>query len=347
MASLSIGWVQGRRRNRGIREDAIEVDDDSGGEGKLVVFQGGEHLTLEDVLNATGQVMEKTSYGTVYKAKLADGGTIALRLLREGSCRDAAECMPVVRRLGRARHENLVPLRAFYHGRRGEQLLIYDYLPNKSLHDLLHETRAGRPLLNWSRRHKIALGVARGLAYLHTGQEEPITHGNIRSKNVLVDEFFVGRLTECGLDKLVVPAVADEMVLAAKSDGYKAPELQKMKRNSARTDVFAFGILLLEILMGRRPGRGEGADLAAAVKVAVLEETTMEVFDTEVLRGVRSATEEGLVQALRLAMGCCSPVATVRPEMREVVRQLEENRPRNRSALYSPADTRSEIGTPL
>nr|CAD1820955.1 unnamed protein product [Ananas comosus var. bracteatus] len=364
LASVSIGWVQGRKRkSRGLGKGEGDDDGDDGciemeaghegDEGKLIVFQGGEHLTLEDVLNATGQVMEKTSYGTIYKAKLAEGGNIVLRLLREGSCADTASCLPVIRQLGRVRHENLVPLRAFYQGKRGEKLLIHDYFPNRTLHDLLHESRAGRPLLNWTRRHKIALGIARALAYLHTGQETPIAHGNVRSKNVLVDEFFVPRVTEFGLNKLLVPAVADEMVSAAKSDGYKAPELQKMKKCNPRTDVYAFGILLLEILMGKKPGRGagkgngEGSDLPALVKVAVLEENTMDVFDVEILKGIRSPTEEGLVQVLKLAMGCCAPVAQVRPDMNEVVKQLEENRPRNRSALYSPTDTRSEIGTPL
>lgn len=205
-------------------------------------------------------------------------------------------------------------------------------------------------MLNWARRHKIALGMARGLAHLHTGQETPITHGSVRSMNVLVDEFFVARLTEYGLDKLMVPAVADEMVATAKTEGYKPPELHKMKKCNSRTDVYAFGILLLEILLGKKPGKddrtGEMVDLPAIVKAAVLEETTMEVFDVELLKGVRSPMEDGLVHALKLAMGCCSPVTTARPDMVEVVKQLEENRPRNRSALYSPTD-RSEIGTPF
>lgn len=73
----------------------------------------------------------------------------------------------------------------------------------------------------------------------------------------------------------------------------------------------------------------------------------MEVFDVELLKGIRSPMEDGLVQALKLAMGCCAPVASVRPSMEEVVRQLEENRPRNRSALYSPTETRSGSGTPF
>ncbi|XP_052170793.1 putative kinase-like protein TMKL1 [Diospyros lotus] len=358
LASLLIGYVQGKKRkSREEDEEELEEGEDEenggggGGEGKLILFQGGEHLTLDDVLNATGQVMEKTSYGTAYKAKLADGGTIALRLLREGSCKDRGSCLPVIKQLGRIRHENLIPLRAFYQGLRGEKLLIYDYLPNRTLHDLLHESKAGKPALNWARRHKIALGIARGLAYLHTGLETPVTHGNVRSKNVLVDDFFVARLTEFGLDKIMIPAVADELVALAKTDGYKAPELQRMKKCNSRTDVYAFGILLLEILLGKKPGkngRNSGfVDLPSLVKEAVLEETTMEVFDVEVLKGIRSPMEDGLVQALKLAMGCCAPVASVRPSMDEVVKQLEENRPRNRSALYSPAETRSGMETPF
>ncbi|XP_028796688.1 putative kinase-like protein TMKL1 [Neltuma alba] len=363
LVSLLIGYVQNKRRKgRGESDDELEEEEDeengdnSNGDGgssesKLMLFQGGENLTLDDVLNANGQVMEKTYYGTVYKAKLADGGTIALRLLREGCCRDTASSLPVIKQLGKIRHENLIPLRAFYQGKRGEKLLISDYLPLRTLHDLLHEIKVGKPVMNWARRHKIALGVARGLAYLHTGLDSPITHGSVRSKNIVVDDFFVARLTEFGLDKLLVPAVADEMVALAKSEGYKAPELQRMNKCNSRTDVYAFGILLLEILIGKKPGKsGRGSefvDLPSMVKVAVLEETTMEVFDVEILRGIRSPMEEGLIQALKLAMGCCAPVASVRPSMDEIVRQLEENRPRNRSALYSPAETRSGSGTPF
>nr|XP_043610975.1 putative kinase-like protein TMKL1 [Erigeron canadensis] len=360
LASLLIGYSQGKKKKNLDEEDEYDEGEDEenggaggggAGEGKLILFQGGEHLTLEDVLNATGQVMEKTSYGTIYKAKLADGGTIALRLLREGSCKEGGLCLPAIKQLGRIRHESLIPLRAFYQGKRGEKLLIYDYLPNRTLHELLHETRPGKPVLNWARRHKIALAIAKGLAHLHSTIETPVTHGNIRSRNVLVDDFFVARLTDFGLYKLMIPAVADEIIAAAKADGYKAPELQKMKNCNSRTDVYAFGILLLEILLGKKPGktgnRDAFVDLPAVVKVAVLEETTMEVFDVEVLKGIRSPMEDGVVQALKLAMGCCAPVASVRPSMEEVVKQLEENRPRNRSALYSPAETRSGLDTPF
>lgn len=213
------------------------------------------------------------------------------------------------------------------------------------------ESRPGKPVLTWARRHKIALAIAKGLAHLHSTIDTPITHGNIRSKNILVDDFFIARLTDFGLHKLMIPAVADEIITSLKADGYKAPELQKMKNCNSRTDIYAFGILLLEILLGKKPGKtgcNNGfVDLPAVVKVAVLEETTMEVFDVEVLKGIRSPMEDGVVQALKLAMGCCAPVAAVRPSMDEVVKQLEENRPRNRSALYSPTETRSGMDTPF
>ncbi|KAF3335795.1 putative kinase-like protein TMKL1 [Carex littledalei] len=350
LASVLIGLFQRKKnKNKGIEVEELEIEDgEQNGEGKLLVFQGGEHLTLEEVLNATGQVMEKSSYGTVYKAKLSDGGNIALRLLREGSCKDPEECIPLVREFAHARHENLVPLRAFYQGMRGEKLLICDYFPHKSLFDILHESTTGRTLLNWPKRHKIALGVARGLSHLHTGHDTPIIHGDVRSKHVLIDELFIPKLTDYGIGQLMISAVADELLSASSADGYKAPELNKMKRCNARTDIYSFGILLLELLMGKKPGdaKNGGFDLPALVKVAVLEETTMEIFDPEILKGIRNPTEDGLVQALKLAMGCCAPVAPVRPDMAEVVRQLEDNRPRNRSNLYSPADIRSGAATP-
>ncbi|EPS73747.1 hypothetical protein M569_01008 [Genlisea aurea] len=363
--SVLIGYFQRRKRSSSNPNGGDEEEDEEekelfgetageqSDEGKLILFPGGEHLRLEDILNATGQVIEKSNYGTVYKAKLGDGGTIALRLLKEDCCRPRSSFLPAVKQIGKIRHENLIPLKAFYEGKRGEKLLIHDYLPSRTLCDLLHEPMPGKPALNWTRRRKIALGVARGLAHLH-GLDPPMAHGNVRSKTILVDDFFRARLNELGLDRITESHVGDELVSISKAEGYKAPELQSMRKCNPRSDVYAYGIVLLEILLGRRPGGGcsrngkEYADLPALVKGAVLEETTVDVFDGEVVKGVRNPMEDGgLIQALRLAMGCCSPVAAVRPTMEEVVRQLEENRPNNRSDLYSPAETRSGSVTPF
>eukprot|EP01018_Ginkgo_biloba_P019406 Gb_07915 [translate_table: standard] len=350
---IGLGTASNGKMLRGNPSFNQEFEDEEAGEGRLVLFEGGEHLTVEDVLNATGQVLGKTSYGTVYKAKLTQGGTIALRLLREGACKEREAFLPVIKDLGRLRHENIVPLRAFYEGQRGEKLLVYDYLLKGSLADLLHDARGGRPALSWARRHKIALGAARGLAHLHTGLETPIIHGNLKSKNVLVDEYYVAHLTDYGLDRLMTPASAAEMMGAATLEGYRAPELQKMKKANTKTDIYSFGIFLLEILMGKRPGKSKNSDefvdLPSIVKTAVLEESILELFDVEVLRGMRSPVDDGLLQALQLAMGCCAPSPSVRPDIKAVVRQLEEIRPKIHSALYTPTptDTRSELELPF
>uniref|UniRef100_A0A0D6R672 Protein kinase domain-containing protein n=1 Tax=Araucaria cunninghamii TaxID=56994 RepID=A0A0D6R672_ARACU len=347
VVAVSVLIALGTTHDRKIKGEILnEFEEEESGEGRLVLFEGGEHLTVDDVLNATGQVLSKTSYATLYKAKLTQGGTIVLRLLREGTCKELQSFLPAINDLGRLRHENLVPLRAFYEGQRGEKLLAYDYIPKGSLADALHG--AGRQHLNWARRHKIALGAARGLAHLHTGLETPIIHGNLKSKNVLVDDYHVAHLTDYGLDRLMSPSAAAEMMAAASLEGYKAPELQKMKKANTKTDIYNFGILLLEILMGKRPGRNssgsdEIVDLPSIVKAAVLEERTTQVFDAEILRGMRTPADDGLLQALRLAMGCCAPSPSVRPDIKEVIRQLEEIRPKMHSPLYTPRTPRGSI----
>eukprot|EP01018_Ginkgo_biloba_P016363 Gb_41006 [translate_table: standard] len=307
------------------------------GNGKLIHFQGGEHLTVDDVLNATGEVLGKSSYGTVYKARLNNGCMIALRLLRDGCLRSREEFMPAIQELGAIRHKNLVSMRAFYAGTRGEKLLAYDYLPRGSLAELLHNTN--RPAPGWARRHKIALGAARGLAYLHTGLHTSIIHGNLKSKNILVDDNYIPHLSDYGLHRLMNTTANLEMLEASASQGYKAPELVKMKKANAKTDIYSFGIVLLEILTGRKSCRTDSSnqilDLPTVVKNAVLEERISELFDLELLRGMRSPADEGLLQVLQLAMGCCAPSPSVRPHIKEVVRQLEEIRPKPQSPLYA------------
>ncbi|KAH9310973.1 hypothetical protein KI387_026008 [Taxus chinensis] len=347
VGSLVIGCYHKSSRGGGIDRVSSsssappkEKEEDMGNDsGKLIHFQGGEHLAVNDVLNATGEVMGKSSYGTVYKARLSNGSMIALRLLRDGCLRSRGEFMPAIEELGKIRHGHLVSLRAFYSGTRGEKLLAYDYLPRGSLSELLHSTNRQTP--GWARRHKIALGAARGLAYLHTGLPTSIIHGNIKSKNILVDDNYVAHLSDYGLHKLMNTTANLEMLEAAASQGYKAPELVKMKKANAKTDIYSFGIVLLEILTGRRSGRtdssGRIVDLPTIVKTAVLEERISELFDLELLRGMRSPADEGLLQVLQLAMGCCAPSPSVRPHIKEVVHQLEEIRPKSQSPLYTPS----------
>ncbi|EFJ25986.1 hypothetical protein SELMODRAFT_173095 [Selaginella moellendorffii] len=312
--------------------------------GKLVAFEGGERFNADQVLNASGEVLGKTSYGTVYKAKLQAGPMITLRLLRDGSVKDRDEFVSAVKELGLIRHRNLVPLRAYYHGPKDEKLLVYDYIPKGNLQELIHRSTAYAPAPSWAIRHKIALGAARGLGHLHTGLHLPLLHGNLKSKNILVDENFEPHLSDFGLHLLMNAAASNEMITAQATQGYKAPELTRIKKANTKTDIYSFGIILLELLTGKKPGNlaaGDNdsvtvVDLPTLVKTAVIEERTAELFDLDLLRGLRSPMEDGLLQALQLAMGCCAPSPAVRPDIKEVIRQLEEIRPKIHSPIFTP-----------
>lgn len=329
-----------------MKNDMVNAEEDIG-DGKLVRYEGGEHLNVEEVLNAPGEVLGKTSYGTVYKAKLAGGALIALRLLREDTVKDKGHFTSAIQQLGHIRYPNVVSLLAYYAGPKGEKLFVYNYLSRGSLADLLYDRFRNGSTLSWARRHKIALGAARGLAHLHHGLHTQIIHGNLKSKNILVDESFEGHLADYGLSLLMNAGAQNEMINAAAAQGYKAPELVKMSRANSTTDVYNFGIVLLEILTGKKPRESDGGpdnrmiELPTMVKAAVLEERISDLFDLEIINGMHSPLEDGLVQTLQLAMGCCAPSPAVRPNIKEVVRRLEEIRPKVPTPLYTPTGMKS------
>lgn len=317
-----------------------KVEDELGnGVEQLIFFEGCEQLTIDDILNASGEVLGKSSYGTVYKARLlTDGGMIALRLLRDSCIRRPDEFLEAIQELGYIRHNHLVSILAFYSGSLGEKLLVYEYLPRGNLAELLRN--ANRPAPGWAKLHRIALGAARGLAYLHTGLETPIIHGNLKSKNILIDDNYEAHLSDFGLHLLMNPGSKLVMLEASASQGYKAPELLKMNKANTKTDIYSFGIVLLEILTGRRPIERDSSnqivDLPTVVKNAVLEERISDLFDPAILGGgMRSPFEEGLLRVLQLAMGCCAPSPSVRPDIKEVIRQLEKICPLPQSPTYS------------
>ncbi|MCO5603282.1 hypothetical protein L7F22_057431 [Adiantum nelumboides] len=338
-------WGRGGLKGGKLSQEMLTAEDDIG-DGKLVRFEGGEHLNVEEVLNAPGEVLGKTSYGTVYKAKLGGGSMIALRLLREDTVKEKDHFTPAIQQLDLIRYPNVVSLLAYYAGPKGEKLLVYNYLSRGSLADLLYNRSLNRSPLSWARRHKIALGAARGLAHLHHGTRSQIIHGNLKSKNIMVDESFEGHLADYGLALLMNTGAQNEMVNAAAAQGYKAPELVKMSRANTTTDVYSFGIVLLEILTGKKPRETDGPDklaldLPTTVKAAVIEERISDLFDLEIITGMRSPLEDGLVQTLQLAMGCCAPSPAVRPDIKEVVKQLEEIRPKIPTPLYTPTGMKS------
>ncbi|KAF7014349.1 hypothetical protein CFC21_028353 [Triticum aestivum] len=311
---------------RGEKPGASEAE--SGGDvgGKLVHFDGPLAFTADDLLCATAEIMGKSTYGTVYKATLEDGSLVAVKRLREKITKGQKEFEAEAAALGKVRHPNLLSLRAYYLGPKGEKLLVFDYIPKGSLSAFLH-ARAPNTPVDWATRMAIAKGTARGLAYLHDDMN--ILHGNLTGSNVLLDDDSSPKIADIGLSRLMTAAANSSVLAAAGALGYRAPELSKLKKASGKTDVYSLGVIILELLTGKSPAdTTNGMDLPQWVGSIVKEEWTNEVFDLELMRDTAAGPEgDELMDTLKLGLQCVEASPSARPEAREVLRQLEEIRP--------------------
>ncbi|XP_020215748.1 probable inactive receptor kinase At1g48480 [Cajanus cajan] len=319
--------------NSAVAVAAVAAAEGNGGAGakKLVFFgNAARAFDLEDLLRASAEVLGKGTFGTAYKAVLEAGPVVAVKRLKDVTISEK-EFKEKIETVGAMDHQSLVPLRAYYFSR-DEKLLVYDYMPMGSLSALLHGNKgAGRTPLNWEVRSGIALGAARGIEYLHS-RGPNVSHGNIKSSNILLTKSYDARVSDFGLAHLVGPSSTPNRVA-----GYRAPEVTDPRKVSQKADVYSFGVLLLELLTGKAPTHAllneEGVDLPRWVQSVVREEWTSEVFDLELLR--YQNVEEEMVQLLQLAVDCAAQYPDKRPSMSEVVRSIEELR---RSSLKEDQD---------
>ncbi|KAF9597498.1 hypothetical protein IFM89_019025 [Coptis chinensis] len=300
----------------------VEAGGDSG--GKLVHFDGQLVFTADDLLCATAEIMGKSTYGTVYKATLEDENQVAVKRLREKIAKGLREFEIEVNLLGKIRHPNLLALRAYYLGPKGEKLLVFDFMPRGSLGAFLHARGPDSPI-DWPTRMNIAMGTARGLCYLHT--EEDIVHGNLTSGNILLDEHTNAKISDYGLSRLMTTTTNSNVAATAAALGYRAPELSKLKKANTKTDVYSLGVIMLELLTGKSPSEAiNGMDLPQWVASIVKDEWTNEVFDLDLMRDVSTMGDE-LLNTLKLALRCVDPSPTARPDVQQVLQQLEEIKP--------------------
>ncbi|KAJ8425714.1 hypothetical protein Cgig2_009485 [Carnegiea gigantea] len=291
--------------------------------GKLVLFDGAFVFTTDDLLSATAETMGKSPYGTMYKATLEDGTKVVVKRLREKLAKSPKEFEKETVALGRIRHTNVLPLRAYYLGPKGEKLLVFDYLSKGTLSSFLH-ARAPETIVDWAVRMKITMGIMRGLNHLHT--RENLVHGNLTSTDVYLDEQNNPKIANYGLHRLMADSA--ELVTTAGSSGYRAPELPTTKQATTKTDIYSLGVIMLELLTGKPPSEGsEGSDLPQWVASMVKDERTNEVFDLELMRDV-STTGDEMLNTLKLALHLVDPSPEARPEAQQVLEQLEEINPK-------------------
>lgn len=303
--------------------------EDGSGIGKLVFFGGGDSpemsYSLEDLLKASAETLGRGTVGSTYKAVMESGFIVTVKRLKDARYPRVEEFRRHVDVIGRLRHQNLVPLRAYFQAKE-ERLLVYDYFPNGSLFSLIHGSRtsAGGKPLHWTSCLKIAEDLATGLLYIH--QNPGLTHGNLKSSNVLLGSDFESCLTDYGLMSFRNPDFPEES--SASSLFYRAPECRDPRKPlTQQADVYSFGVLLLELLTGKTPFQDlvleHGSDIPKWVKSVREEET--ESGDEPTSSG-NEAAEEKLTALLNIAMACVSLAPENRPVMKEVLRMIRETR---------------------
>ncbi|KAM7261277.1 hypothetical protein ACFE04_026752 [Oxalis oulophora] len=218
-------------------------------------------FNLEEVERATqcfseANLLGKSSSSTVYKGILRDGSVVAIKRIPKTSCKtDEAEFLKGLKILTSLKHENLVRLKGFCCSKgRGECFLIYDYVPNGNLLQYLDVTENNEHILEWSTRISIINSIAKGLAYLHgnKGTKIALVHQNISAEKIFIDYWYNPVLSDSGLHKLLADDIVFSMLKASAAMGYLAPEYTTTGRFTEKSDIYAFGVIILQIITGKR-----------------------------------------------------------------------------------------------
>ncbi|VAI24315.1 unnamed protein product [Triticum turgidum subsp. durum] len=301
LASAAVAALVVRRR----RQFAEEEED-------WEVEYGPHRISYKDLHDATNgfrDLIGAGGFGRVYHGVLPrSGAEVAVKVVSH-----------------RLRHRNLVQL-LHYCRRRGELLLVYDYMPNGSLDQHLF----GHPSseLSWEQRAKIVRGVAAGLLYLHEGWEQVVVHRDIKSGNVLLDADMNGKLSDFGLARLYDHGGDPQTTRVVGTLGYIAPEMSKTGKATTSSDVFAFGAFLLEVACGRRPVVFSNNDSEDSPPSPGLVELVLGHWKAGKITEARDprmgkCDEDDLELVLKLGLLCSHPDPPRRPSMRQVVQMLE------------------------
>ncbi|KAH9330436.1 hypothetical protein KI387_002544, partial [Taxus chinensis] len=212
-------------------------------------------FTYEELAIATNgfspqNVLGEGGFGCVYKGYLQGGKVIAVKQLKIGGGQGEREFRAEVEIISRVHHRHLVSL-VGYCIADSQRLLVYEYVPNGTLEYHLHGR--GRPVMDWPTRLRIAVGAARGIAYLHEDCHPRIIHRDIKSANILLDDRFEAQVSDFGLAKLALDAHTHVTTRVMGTFGYMAPEYASSGKLTQRSDVFSFGVVLLELVTGRKP----------------------------------------------------------------------------------------------
>ncbi|PIN25928.1 Serine/threonine protein kinase [Handroanthus impetiginosus] len=327
------------RSDSGLLKVQISAPSNGSGPGNGIAYSphdpGGlgnsrSWFTYQELVDATNgfsaqNLLGEGGFGSVYKGILADGREVAVKRLKAGGGQGEREFRSEVEIISRIHHRHLVSL-VGYCISENTRLLVYDYLPNNTLYFHLHDE--GRPVMDWATRVKIAVGAARGIAYLHEDCHPRIIHRDIKSSNILLDSNFEARVSDFGLAKLAMDANTHITTRVMGTFGYMAPEYASSGKLTEKSDVFSFGVVLLELITGRKPvdtSQPPGEESLVEWARPLLSHA----LDTEEFKELADPRLEGnyvdfeMFRLIEAAAACIRHSSVKRPKMGQVVRAFD------------------------
>ncbi|XP_012450093.1 proline-rich receptor-like protein kinase PERK5 [Gossypium raimondii] len=290
-------------------------------------------FTYEELAIATQGFSQKNllgqgGFGFVHKGVLPNGREVAVKSLKSGSGQGQREFQAEVEIISRIHHRHLVSLVGFSIAG-DKKMLVYEFLPNKTLQFHLHEK--GLPTMDWPTRLKIALGAAKGLSYLHEDCHPRIIHRDIKSANILLDFCFEAMVADFGLAKLTQDSNTHVSTRVMGTFGYLAPEYVSSGKLTNKSDVFSFGVVLLELITGRRPYNPTSnmdeslVDWARPLCARAIEDGKFgQLVDP---RLGNNFVDHEMASMVSCASACVRHSARQRPKMRQIVCALEDGVP--------------------
>ncbi|XP_078154425.1 putative receptor-like protein kinase At5g20050 [Carex rostrata] len=294
-------------------------------------------FTIQDLETATANFQApigEGASGAVFKGTLADGSTIAVKWIKwqpSGETEFRTEMTIIASR----QHVNLVHLLGYCISTRGDRYLIYPFHKNGSLDAWIFSDDGKRSCLTWALRYRIAIDVAKALAYLHHECHHRILHLDVKPANILLDGDFRALLSDFGISKLIGKDESSVMTRARGTVGYLAPEMLVPNAISTKSDVYSYGMVLFELVGGRRnlitvmdgeTQQRRNSYFPKIVREKMMQGELMEVVDQSLIKN-EEIREEEVTILTRLALWCIQENPILRPGMTEVVEMLERRTP--------------------
>ncbi|EEC72800.1 hypothetical protein OsI_06491 [Oryza sativa Indica Group] len=290
-----------------------------------------KHFSFHELQSATDNFNSKNilgqgGFGVVYKGCLRNGALVAVKRLKDPDITGEVQFQTEVELIGLAVHRNLLRLYGFCMTSK-ERLLVYPYMPNGSVADRLRDYHHGKPSLDWNKRMRIAVGAARGLLYLHEQCNPKIIHRDVKAANILLDESFEAIVGDFGLAKLLDRQESHVTTAVRGTIGHIAPEYLSTGQSSEKTDVYGFGILLLELITGPKTlSNGHAQSQKGMILDWVREVKEENKLDKLVDRDLKDSFDFAELEcSVDVILQCTQTNPILRPKMSEVLNALEAN----------------------